>query len=55
MSDLISDVFGRKTESSSSESEEDFGSSQIKIVTAGFGGAGCNIVNRLHKVWSKGH
>ncbi len=47
MSDLVSDVLGQK-------SEEPFSSSEIKIVTVGFGGAGCNIVNRLIKAGVKG-
>jgi len=47
MSDLVSDVLGQK-------SEEQFSSSEIKIVTVGFGGAGCNIVNRLVKAGVKG-
>ncbi|MEM3227457.1 MAG: cell division protein FtsZ [Candidatus Micrarchaeaceae archaeon] len=47
MSDLVSDVLGQK-------SEEPFSSSEIKIVTVGFGGAGCNIVNRLVKAGVKG-
>jgi cell division protein FtsZ len=47
MSDLVSDVLGQK-------SEESFSSSEIKIVTVGFGGAGCNIVNRLVKSGVKG-
>ena len=28
---------------------------EIKIVTVGLGGAGCNIVNRLIKVGAEGH
>jgi cell division protein FtsZ len=36
------------------QDEEMFGSSGIKIVTAGAGGAGCNIVNRLVKAGVKG-
>jgi cell division protein FtsZ len=47
MSDLVSDVLGQKN-------EELYGSSEIKIVTVGFGGAGCNIVNRLVKAGVKG-
>ena len=50
---MVHDVFGGG-QSSSSDSADDFSSTQIKIVTAGFGGAGCNIVNRLLKVGVKG-
>jgi cell division protein FtsZ len=49
MNDMVNDVFGQRT-----GPEEQFSSTQIKIVTAGFGGAGCNIVNRLQKVGVKG-
>ncbi len=51
MNDMVSDVFGQGNQR---ESEEQFSSTQIKIVTAGFGGAGCNIVNRLVNVGVKG-
>jgi cell division protein FtsZ len=54
MTDMVHDVFGGRTQSSSSESSDEFSSATIKIVTAGFGGAGCNIVNRLLKVGVKG-
>jgi cell division protein FtsZ len=54
MTDMVHDVFGGGQASSSNVAEEDFSSTQIKIVTAGFGGAGCNIVNRLLKVGVKG-
>src|SRR5271155_3452 len=51
----MNDVFGSgPTNGTSGNSAEDFSSTQIKIVTAGFGGAGCNIVNRLLKVGVKG-
>jgi cell division protein FtsZ len=53
MTDMVHDVFGSGN-SSSNTSADDFSSTQIKIVTAGFGGAGCNIVNRLLKVGVKG-
>jgi cell division protein FtsZ len=55
MTDMVHDVFGGNSrQSSSSDSADDFSSTTIKIVTAGFGGAGCNIVNRLLKVGVKG-
>jgi cell division protein FtsZ len=56
MNDMVNDVFGTRTPTQSSNSNvgEEFSSTQIKIVTAGFGGAGCNIVNRLIKVGVKG-
>jgi cell division protein FtsZ len=53
MADMVHDVFGGG-QSSGSNDAEDFSSTQIKIVTAGFGGAGCNIVNRLVKLGVKG-
>ncbi|MGC8649092.1 MAG: cell division protein FtsZ [Candidatus Micrarchaeia archaeon] len=46
MSDLVNDVLGQK--------EDEFYTTEIKIVTAGFGGAGNNIVNRLLKAGVKG-
>src|SRR5271157_903766 len=49
MSDIVSDVLGQTRDSA-----EQFSSTEIKIVTVGFGGAGCNIVNRLIKVGVKG-
>ncbi|MGD0729176.1 MAG: cell division protein FtsZ [Candidatus Micrarchaeaceae archaeon] len=51
MTDMVNDLFGK---GQTTDSAEDFSSTQIKIVTAGFGGAGCNIVNRLLKVGVKG-
>src|SRR5271167_2182070 len=54
MTDMVHDVFGPGQASNSNLSADDFSSTQIKIVTAGFGGAGCNIVNRLIKVGVKG-
>lgn len=53
MSDLMNEILGKSTASSSGTNEE-FSSTQIKIVTAGFGGAGNNIVNRLLKAGVKG-
>ena len=53
MTDMVHDVFGGG-QTGGSNYAEDFSSTQIKIVTAGFGGAGCNIVNRLLKVGVKG-
>ncbi|MGC8572224.1 MAG: cell division protein FtsZ [Candidatus Micrarchaeia archaeon] len=47
MSDLVNDVLGQSK-------EDDFYTTEIKIVTAGFGGAGNNIVNRLLKAGVKG-
>lgn len=49
MNDMVNDVFGQKD-----QDLEQFSSTTIRIVTAGFGGAGCNIVNRLQKVGVKG-
>jgi cell division protein FtsZ len=55
MTDMVHDVFGvGKTTPTGEPTAEDFSSTQIKIVTAGFGGAGCNIINRLLKVGVKG-
>ncbi len=55
MSDLINNVFGGgQVERNNSNEEQDFSSTQIKIITAGFGGAGNNIVNRLLKAGVKG-
>ncbi|EQD50185.1 cell division protein FtsZ [mine drainage metagenome] len=56
MDDLVNSVFGGQggVAKSTAGSNEDFGSAQIKIVTAGFGGAGDNIINRLLKVGVKG-
>ncbi len=53
MTDMVHDVFGAG-QSTAGNAADDFSSTQIKIVTAGFGGAGCNIVNRLLKVGVKG-
>jgi cell division protein FtsZ len=47
MSDLVNDVLGQNK-------EDEFYTTEIKIVTAGFGGAGNNIVNRLLKAGVKG-
>ncbi len=52
MSDLVNEVLGRG--SSTGSVDDAFSSTQIKIVTAGFGGAGNNIVNRLLKAGVKG-
>ncbi len=54
MNDLVNDLLGQPRESSSNAAQDDFSSSQIKIVTCGLGGAGCNIVNRLVKAGVKG-
>ena len=56
MNDMVNDVFGQRTQTSAggNVTGDDFSSTQIKIVTCGFGGAGCNIVNRLIKVGVKG-
>ncbi len=51
MSDIVGNYFGQGT---SGGSDEIFSSTEIKIVTAGFGGAGNNIVNRLLKAGVKG-
>ncbi len=57
MDDLFNNVFGAgksgPTETSSLDGSE-FSSEQIRIVTAGFGGAGNNAVNRLLKFGVKG-
>ena len=47
MSDIVNDVLGQSK-------EDEFYTTEIKIVTAGFGGAGNNIVNRLLKAGVKG-
>src|SRR5271157_5958542 len=49
MGDFMSDALNQ-----TKEAEQEFGSTQIKIVTAGIGGGGCNIVNRLIKAGVKG-
>ncbi len=54
MNDMVTDVFGQGQRTQTNTNVEEFSSTQIKIVTAGFGGAGCNIVNRLIKVGVKG-
>jgi len=57
MTDMVHDVFGAghsNADNAGAPTAEDFSSTQIKIVTAGFGGAGCNIINRLLKVGVKG-
>jgi cell division protein FtsZ len=56
MSDLVNEILGQSGGSAqqSDSGSDDFSSSQIKIVTAGFGGAGNNIVNRLLKAGVKG-
>jgi cell division protein FtsZ len=56
MNDMVNDVFGQRTQTSAggNVTGDDFSSTQIKIVTCGLGGAGCNIVNRLIKVGVKG-
>ncbi|MCL4372386.1 cell division protein FtsZ [Candidatus Marsarchaeota archaeon] len=51
MSDFVNEMLGGNASTSETE---DFGSSQIKIVTAGFGGGGNNIINRLVKAGVKG-
>ncbi len=53
MSDLVNEILGQPS-SNASTTEDEFSSTQIKIVTAGFGGAGNNIVNRLLKAGVKG-
>ena len=56
--DLVNSVFGGGYNSgnttSSNSNQQEFSSDEIKIVTAGFGGAGNNIVNRLLKWGVKG-
>ncbi len=54
MDDLVNSVFGKNSGNQTASNVEEFGSDQIKIVTAGFGGAGDNIVNRLLKAGVKG-
>ncbi len=50
------DIFGNGTSRSGDASSNNSAieDAQIKIITAGFGGAGCNIVNRLIKAGVKG-
>ncbi len=50
MGDLVNEVLGQ----SKVGTDDEFSSATIKIVTAGFGGAGNNIVNRLLKAGVKG-
>lgn len=54
MSDLVNEIFGQSKAQSTTNMNDEFSSTQIKIVTAGFGGAGNNIVNRLLKAGVKG-
>ena len=55
MDDLVNSVFGKNSgDQTTSNVADEYGSDQIKIVTAGFGGAGDNIVNRLLKAGVKG-
>ena len=56
MNDLVSDLLGQPREGSANAqtTADSFSSSEIKIVTCGLGGAGCNIVNRLLKAGVKG-
>ncbi len=49
MTDLVNEILGQNK-----SVNEEFSSTQIKIVTAGFGGAGNNMVNRLLKSGVKG-
>ncbi len=49
MTDLVNEILGQNK-----SVNEEFSSTQIRIVTAGFGGAGNNIVNRLLKAGVKG-
>ena len=51
MSDFVNNILGGNASTSETQ---DMGSSQIKIITAGFGGGGNNIVNRLVKAGVKG-
>ncbi len=55
MSDIMDNIFSGQAENKSSDEDDgEFSSTQIKIITAGFGGAGNNIVNRLSKAGVKG-
>ncbi len=54
MTDLLGETFGSGNRSAASSSSGKIEDAQIRIVTAGFGGAGCNIVNRLVKAGVKG-
>ncbi len=54
MTDSMEDFFGSGNSRSGDTSSNKIEDAQIKIVTAGFGGAGCNIINRLVKVGVKG-
>src|SRR5208283_71592 len=53
MNDLVNDLLGQPNTSTASSAQV-ADSSEIKIVTVGLGGAGCNIVNRLLKAGVKG-
>jgi len=54
MEDLIRNVLGEKAESSEKKQPEVLSNDQIKIVTIGVGGGGCNTINRLVKFGVKG-
>lgn len=54
MADMVGDLFGNGSNRSGDASSDSINDVQIKIVTAGFGGAGCNILNRLIKAGVKG-
>ncbi len=54
MSDLVNDILGGSTSTSNTNADEQLGSAQIKIVTAGIGGGGGNTINRLVKTGVKG-
>ncbi len=58
MTDLVNDLLGgnQSVDSKVGDASEtsEFGSSEIKIVTAGFGGGGANSINRLIKAGVKG-
>ena len=55
MSDLMSEILGQpRATGTTNGADDDFSSASIRIVTAGFGGAGNNIVNRLLKAGVKG-
>ncbi len=53
MNDLVNDLLGQPSASTASTTQPT-DSSEIRIVTVGLGGAGCNIVNRLLKAGVKG-
>ncbi len=52
MDDLVRSVLGERNKAN--ETEQSFGSDQIKIVTIGTGGAGNNTINRLIRAGVKG-